>query len=307
MLEAGKIPDSRRSSTGCIPASHTRFSWSSPTSDGPIPLGHTNFSWGAHTSDLCPINPDTIKTNDSDSSNVEKAAVKRGFLNKGTQLKDIDPHQLITERLPIVLARAAELHLVEDEEKTPFKSKYEAREILKGVMAQLSSCEVRLRDSDPALSELWSDSVARVDLMLGNNFVEAEELSQGEKHLISALDRMKLHPTRFASEVNRIAQRHPPVTLPARTAELGRIHFILAGSAASTSAKSSAISATGPRRRGARGSLLHQDQQTGRCLGIFLSKRSIPALFTKGARAQTTWENAPLRRIDQPRIHMGLT
>jgi hypothetical protein len=130
--------------------------------------------------------------------------VKRGFLNKDTQIKDVDPHQLLTERIPAVLARATELHSVEDDEKTPFKSKYEAREMLKEVMAQLTSCEGRFEASDPASRELWSDSVARVDLMLGANFVEAEELSQGEKHLVSALERMRLHPARFACEVANI-------------------------------------------------------------------------------------------------------
>ncbi len=208
MLAAGKIPDS-----------HTRFSWCSPSPDGPIPLGHTYFSWGIDAIGLYPENSDNIKANVSGSSNVEKAAVKRGFLNKGSQLKDIDPHQLLTERIPVVLARATELHLVEDEEKTPFKSKYEAREMLKGAMAQLISCEGRLGEFDPALSDLWSDSVARVDLMLGNNFVEAEELSPGEKHLLSAVDRMKLHPARFASEVST---ESPTVAAPAPRAPHAR-------------------------------------------------------------------------------------
>ncbi len=190
MLAAGRIPDS-----------HTRFSWSPASSDVPVPIGHTCFSWGIDAATSYPEATGNFYANANVSPEVQKAAVKRGFLNKGTQLKDVDPHHLLAERVPIVLARAAELHLVEDEEKSPFKSKYEAREMLKGVMAQLSSCEDRLEASDPNLRELWSESVARVDLMLGTNFVETEELSQGEKHLTSALDRMTPRPSRFACEV----------------------------------------------------------------------------------------------------------
>ena len=194
-----------------IPLSHTKFSWLAAKEGDPVPLGHTKFSWGMPCRDASLAL--SKMHNDTNDSTEEEPAVKRGFLSAASNVKDVgDVRQFLSNKVPSVLLRASELHSIEDEEKTPYKSKYQAREILKATLAQLTSCEEKL---DPDLRETWSDSIARVELMLGNNFVETEELSQGEKFLVSALDRMKHDPSRFESEVRsaRHRSRQPPLAL----------------------------------------------------------------------------------------------
>ena len=179
-----------------IPPSHTRYSWL--CSNNQPPIGHTKFSWGI-AGQRDDLTDSRSATAGEEQAETEKPAVKRGFLNSGTAVKElVDVKQFLSSKVPTVLKKASELHIIEDDEKTPFKSKYEARELLKAVMTQLQNCHDRL---DHDLRESWSDSIARTELMLGNNFVETEELSQGEKFLNSAVDRMRQNPGRFESEV----------------------------------------------------------------------------------------------------------
>jgi hypothetical protein len=184
-----------------VPTSHSKYSWFS--SDGEVPVGHTRFSWGSSelvedtaTSPSTGAVPPAVADVPVES---EIPAVKRGFLKSGPNIKEVvDVKQFLESKVKSVLRKAMELHMIEDDEKTPFKSKYEAREMLKPLLSQLQTCEDRV---DPNLREAWSDSFARVELLMGNNFVETEELSQGERFLNSAVDRMRRTPERFESEV----------------------------------------------------------------------------------------------------------
>jgi ATPase subunit of ABC transporter with duplicated ATPase domains len=145
---------------------------------------------------------DSGRIQDGQTSNEQKA-VKRGFLKQGPHVKEVtDIRSFLVDKVPDALKKASDLHSVEDDEKTPFKSKYRARELLKTLHAQLQSCEERMTQQEDSLNEKWANSLVQVELLLGTNFVETEELSPGEKMLSSALHRMKHDPSKFESEVS---------------------------------------------------------------------------------------------------------
>lgn len=80
--------------------------------------------------------------------------------------------------------RLCEEETREDPENDPFRSRYAAREIFSKLKAKLES----LNQSDDAPSEKMKVLTATLDFQLGINFIETEELSTGEEHLLRCLD-----------------------------------------------------------------------------------------------------------------------
>ncbi|KAJ1143244.1 hypothetical protein NDU88_009555 [Pleurodeles waltl] len=90
------------------------------------------------------------------------------------------------------------LHLSEEESKRdpdtdPFRSKYSARELLNEIKAQIGQQELGREEQasspDPADSPggILTIRLAVIELQLGVNHTETEELSAGEEHLVNSL------------------------------------------------------------------------------------------------------------------------
>ncbi|XP_033736079.1 KIF-binding protein-like [Pecten maximus] len=86
---------------------------------------------------------------------------------------------------------------LDDPEDDPYLSKYKAREILCGIKEKLKS----LFEANPDCEHLRFASAA-VDVKLGSNYVDTEELPTGEEHLLRALDELeKFRLNRDASNI----------------------------------------------------------------------------------------------------------
>jgi len=71
------------------------------------------------------------------------------------------------------------------------------------LLAQVHSCEAR--ELSPSLQQMLAGCIGRVEHLLGVNFYEAEEISQGEKHLMIAKDLLKEHHIERMDCLNHLA------------------------------------------------------------------------------------------------------
>lgn len=80
-----------------------------------------------------------------------------------------------------------------DPTNEPFKSKYAARNILSELKAKLESFETREDEplSDNERSSQLKHRMAVLDYQIGVNYIETEELSTGEEHLLCCLKRLE--------------------------------------------------------------------------------------------------------------------
>jgi tetratricopeptide (TPR) repeat protein len=104
---------------------------------------------------------------------------------------------LVTLHDRVEVREAVRLSAIEDPEDDPFKSKYEAREMLQRVQADYVAqlipfvCAVGECAADPQKAEIAA-CLGAVEVMLGNNHIHCEELSAGEKLLQEAIDHLKI-------------------------------------------------------------------------------------------------------------------
>eukprot|EP00960_Hanusia_phi_P058971 764034-Hanusia_phi.AAC.1 len=161
-----------------IPESHTSFSWGTQH-DGPsLPVGHTRFSWfGA-----------AWQAEDENTSRPA-GVLRRGFLDTTSETGKIeDVQHFLSHVVERLLEKASSLSDLESEEISPYKYKYEARDILKKLHNQILGC-------DPCACSLQvqkqvEETRGRIELLLGINFYETEEVSQGHKFLTEAQTRL---------------------------------------------------------------------------------------------------------------------
>lgn len=88
------------------------------------------------------------------------------------------------------IAKAAQLNDIEsknDPDTDPYKSKYKAREIWQDLKNSIDKVATDISD------ERWSFLLAGLDMRLGINFIETEELSTGEERLSKCLETLKDH------------------------------------------------------------------------------------------------------------------
>lgn len=160
-----------------VPQSHTRFSWIADHSDQALPIGHTNFSWFGTAQHV------------EVEQRMRGEGLRRGFLDgKHEETKVQDVEKFLTRDAPRLLEEAGRLSELRAEETSPYKHKYEARAILKKVHSQLAACDPA--GSSEEIRMKMEEATARTELMLGINFYETEEVSQGHKFLTEAEARL---------------------------------------------------------------------------------------------------------------------
>jgi hypothetical protein len=182
-----------------IPVGHTWFSWNATT--GKVPCGHTPFSWTTDSfvpatfCSSCHVAKKEEKCSREEAKrcSAEKEVIKKGFL----EVKTIPPSDIgsfFSTSVPEAIKRAEELHAhIEEDESKPYEHKYAAREILQVVSRQLAVCKEAAEAQ--GLSEEWRWANARIDMLLGINFVETDENSSGEKKLVSAIGMSAQYPS----------------------------------------------------------------------------------------------------------------
>jgi len=72
-----------------------------------------------------------------------------------------------------------------------------------GLLAQVHSCEGR--EMSTGIQEMLAGCIGHVEHLLGVNFYESEEISQGEKHLMIAKDLLKQHHIEHMDCLNHLA------------------------------------------------------------------------------------------------------
>jgi len=109
--------------------------------------------------------------------------------------------QAVGRELGLKYSRALNLSEVEskrDPESEPYRSKYAARELLKELKAAVGQrAQPGEVDDEPALDAEWLQKAAVLELQLGLNHTETEELSAGEEHLakcVEILETLKFRP-----------------------------------------------------------------------------------------------------------------
>ncbi|GCB82494.1 hypothetical protein scyTo_0022007 [Scyliorhinus torazame] len=109
--------------------------------------------------------------------------------------------QAVDRELELKYSRALNLSEVEskrDPESEPYRSKYAARQLLKEMKAAVGLRAQAGEGEDERLQEgEWLQKAAVLELQLGLNHTETEELSAGEEHLarcVQILDTFKLSP-----------------------------------------------------------------------------------------------------------------
>lgn len=109
------------------------------------------------------------------------------------------PGAMSSERFDGTLTIARELSDAPNEDKTPYATKYEAREILENLKAELMA-----GGGSGSAAELIAGRVAIVDSILGTNFIDCEENPAGEKCLVSALESLKGQAKQYLSALQEV-------------------------------------------------------------------------------------------------------
>lgn len=150
-------------------------------SEDPVPEGHTPFSWAVQR--LRSVGAPPLCNNEGEKG--EGKAVRKGFLEKKVQ-PVTDVGKLLRQRVPEVVAIAEALHRAQEEDESqPFKRKYEARNKLQALKQQLAASETNCVAQ--GLEWEWGEAMAKLEVLLGVNFAETEEISAGEKALFAAM------------------------------------------------------------------------------------------------------------------------
>jgi hypothetical protein len=98
-----------------------------------------------------------------------------------------------------VLHLARELSEQPNEDATPYKTKYEARDLLQNLQSQMRAASDESEEGD-----LLKERVAIVDSLLGANFIDCEENADGEKSLKAALATLAPKPRVYLSVLQEI-------------------------------------------------------------------------------------------------------
>jgi len=146
----------------------------------------------------------SVEPQDAEAPGHQAGVVTKGFLSKRKQPPvGGDLGNFLDTTARGVMDQASALMAREAPEKTPFMHKYEARELLVGLLAQVHSCEGR--EMSTGIQEMLAGCIGHVEHLLGVNFYESEEISQGEKHLMIAKDLLKQHHIEHMDCLNHLA------------------------------------------------------------------------------------------------------
>eukprot|EP00961_Rhodomonas_salina_P193928 2618246-Rhodomonas_salina.2 len=167
-----------------VPAAHTLFSWL-PGDSRRVPEGHTRFSWGwvEETEDRDgEIGAREEGKGGQGTEGKDEAKIKKGFLKKEAPPVKEEVGIFLQKAEQLVFSKVLALHEKVCDERTPFAAKYDARGILNTFLQQLDQCAAKEGEG-----EKYADDIelarTRAEFLLGVNFYDTEEISQGEKLL----------------------------------------------------------------------------------------------------------------------------